>query len=556
MSIANELMEQGKTDLLPARMLNEFVYCPRLYYLEYVQGEFEDSHDTVEGRHEHHRVDVPSSQAGDEGFSRITSLMLSSEKAGLIAKMDLVEGDGKGVMPVDYKHGSKPDQPDGMWLADKVQLCAQAIVLRDNGFECERGAIYYKGSRERVYLEISDELVQFTIEQVRGARDAAMGNIPEPLSDSPKCPRCSLVGICLPDETKSLEIVQGTGDQDEKIRRLYPARDDAMPAYVSEQGAIVSKRGEELIVKKEGLAIGSIRMMELSHLSVLGNAQVTTQTIHELCERNIPICYFSTGGWFYGTTLGMSHKNVHLRMKQYNTASDQERSLAIAKCFIGGKVKNCRTMLRRNCGNTSSAALEVLTEILDAIDGAKNAGELLGIEGTASRIYFMHFKSMLKSPNSTFDMNSRNRRPPRDPVNALLSFTYSLLSKDATIALMSVGFDPHMGFFHRPKYGKPSLALDLMEEFRPIIADSVVLGLINNQEVGEDVFVRAGGSVTMTDRARKTTIKAYERRMDTLIRHPLFNYTVSYRRILEVQSRLLSRHIMGELSTYPPFCTR
>lgn len=542
-------------ELLPARMLNEFVYCPRLFHIEYVQGDFEDSHDTIAGRWEHRRVDKESCK-DDDGFGKMTSITLSSETHRLIAKMDLIELEDGKVTPVDYKHGKKPDTGGGAWDTDLVQICAQAIILRDNGFDCEQGAIYYKRTKERVYVPITDALVEMTLLQAEKARLVAEGNVPPPLIDSPKCVGCSLAGICLPDETNSLELTQMEEDTDERIRRLYPARDDAAPAYVMEQGAVVAKKGEELVVKKGGEVIGSVRLMELSHLSVHGNVQVTTQAIHGLCERNIPIYYMSTGGWFYGTTLGTSHKNVQLRMAQYRHSADEKDSLDIAKSFIEGKVRNCRTMLRRNCSPSPQAALEVLAEIIDNIWAAKDAMELLGLEGSASRVYFGHFRDMLSPEAVGFNMESRNRRPPRDPVNAMLSFTYALLAKDCTNTLLSIGFDPYLGFLHRPKYGKPALALDLMEEFRPIICDSTVISCINNREVCRDDFIKTGNAVSFTSSGKRTLVRAYERRMDTLIRHPLFKYTVSYRRILEVQGRLIARYLSGEIERYPPFCTR
>lgn len=548
------MAEEG-SDLLPARMLNEFVYCPRLFYLEHVQGEFEDSADTVAGRWDHRKVDKPSEETvDDDGFGKLRSVMMSSESAGIIAKMDLIEMQDGLVIPVDYKHGKKPNNSEGAWPADMAQLCAQAIVLRDNGFRCEQGAIYYKGSKERIYLPITDELVNKTMDFADRARTAMSGPLPKPLEDSPKCVGCSLVGICLPDEMSAL--AEAKGAIDERVRRMYPARDDAAPAYVVEQGAVVSKKGDEIIVKKNGEKLGSMRLMEISHISIMGNVQVTTQTVHELCSRNIPICYLSTGGWFYGTTLGMSHKNVYMRIAQYERSGDEDRSLEIAKRFVHGKIKNCRTMLRRNCDPTPHAALEVLSEIIARVSDAGDMGELLGLEGSASRVYFSHFHDMISTVDVAFDMTSRNRRPPRDPVNAMLSLTYSLLAKDCAVTLLSVGFDPYLGFLHRPKYGKPALALDLMEEFRPIVCDSVVISAINNREVTSKDFVKVGKSTSMTARGRRSLIGAYERRMDTLIRHPIFEYTVSYRRILEVQARLIGRFLLQEIDEYPPFCTR
>ena len=181
---------------------------------------------------------------------------------------------------------------------------------------------------------------------------------------------------------------------------------------------------------------------------------------------------------------------------------------------------------------------------------------LLGIEGAAARTYFSEFEGMTKSKSLEFDFQGRNRRPPRDPVNAVLSFLYAMLIKQATVTALAVGFDPYLGFYHQPKYGKPALALDLVEEFRPLIADSVCLTLINNGELGSGHFIVRGNAAALTQNGRRKVIEASERRMDTLVTHPLFGYSVSYRRILEIQTRLLSRHLLGELTAYPVFRTR
>lgn len=203
---------------------------------------------------------------------------------------------------------------------------------------------------------------------------------------------------------------------------------------------------------------------------------------------------------------------------------------------------------------------------------------LLGIEGAAALLYFRQFSGMIKgneenddipgleeSPEEkaqeiqqqfSFDFKNRNRRPPKDPVNALLSLAYSLLSRDCTIAAYAVGFDPYIGFFHQPRFGRPALSLDVMEEFRPLIADSVVLTAINNRMLGPSDFVQAGDAVNLSPSGRKRFLTAYEKRMSDTITHPLFDYKVSYRRAIELQFRLLARTLTGEIERYLPFMTR
>ena len=559
-------------DLVPARMLNEFAYCPRLAYLEWVQGEFADNLETLEGRFGHRRVDKPSAaqvpEAGekqvDEGETEkespppetihSRSLMLSAPGEGIVAKMDLVDISAGEAIPVDYKRGRVPDVEGGAWEPERVQLCAQGLVLRENGYASDGGILYFIGSRRRVSVPFDETLVDRTRELLRSMRRMGeSGVMPPPLDDSPKCPRCSLVGICLPDETT---LLRQTADHDgRKVRRLLPARQDALPLYAQEQGAYLGKSADELTVKLKGSLLTKVRLIDTSQVSLFGNVQISAQALREITARGIPVCHFSYGGWFHGMTVGMAHKNVELRIRQYATAADPVAALPLARSFVMGKIKNCRTLLRRHLRQDTQRLLPSLAEHVRKADSAAEAATLLGVEGMAAKLYFSGWATLFKK-DQAFSFENRNRRPPRDRVNAMLSFVYALLVKELTVALYATGFDPMLGFFHQPRYGRPSLALDLAEEFRPLIADSVVLMLVNNGEVAPNDFIRRAGGVALTPAGRKAVIAGFERRMDTLVTHPVFHYRVSYRRILEVQARLLGRVLLGEIDRYPSFCTR
>lgn len=564
-------------DLIPARMLNEFAYCPRLAYIEWVQGEFADNLETMEGRFGHRRVDQPSrgefpepdrdanggdeAEAGDEEERpadvepiHTRSLMVSAAQEGLIAKIDLVDLQAGIAIPVDYKRGRVPDTPENAWEPERVQLCAQGLILRENGYLCEGGILYFIESRRRVSVPFDEPLVERTRQLVDQMRSmAAAGQMPPPLVDSPKCPRCSLVGICLPDETCLLATTPPA--RPGEVRRLLPARDDALPLYCQEQGTTVGKSGDQLTVKRRNELLQSVRLLDVSQVCLFGNVQITAQALREITARGVPVCHFSYGGWFHGMTTGMTHKNVELRLAQFAAAADPPRALALARSFVAGKTKNCRTLLRRHLENDPDGVLPQLAEFFDKAETAQEAASLLGLEGMAAKAYFAGLARLLAG-DVEFQLEGRNRRPPRDPVNAMLSFVYALLVKELTVALLACGFDPMLGFYHRPRYGRPSLALDLAEEFRPLIADSVVLTLVNNGEVSPASFVRRAGAVALTTAGRRAVIAAFERRLDSLVTHPIFGYRVSYRRILEVQSRLLARTVLGELDRYPNFCTR
>ncbi|MGA7869864.1 MAG: CRISPR-associated endonuclease Cas1 [Candidatus Binatus sp.] len=568
-------------------MLNEFVYCPRLFFYEWVEGIFAHSADTIEGELRHEKLETksdPLPPPDQEAQIHSRSVSLSSETHRLIAKMDLVEGEGGTVVPVDYKKGSPRDGDEGpqAWPADRVQLCSQALILRDNGYKCDEAIAYYHATRQRVRVAIDETLISETLAAVEGARALALrGRIPKPLVDSPKCPRCSLVGICLPDETGLVESLPEftptpqlslfDGDEpangvpaksDDTVRRLVPARDDLRPLYVTGHGLIIGKSGDVLQIKERKKSVQEVRVGEISQVNVFGNVQFSAAALQGLCWAEKPVAHFSYGGWFYGLTQGLGLKNVFLRKRQFALSEDAFFCLSVAREFVAAKIRNQRTLLRRNHIEPPAIAVAQLKRYAGAAMNAEELDELLGIEGNAARIYFANFTGLVKADNEggvapfTFEFTRRNRRPPVDPVNALLSFAYSMLAKDLTIICHSVGLDPFIGFFHQPRFGRPALALDLMEEFRPLIADSVVISAINTGMVTTGDFIRVGPAVALTPSGRKGFLRAYEQRMDALVTHPLFGYRVNYRRVLEIQTRLLGRLLTGEAQRYVGFETR
>lgn len=547
--------------LLPARMLNEYVYCPRLAYLEWVQGEWADSADTAEGSVRHRRVDKPSGTLpdadgiGEDERIHARSLTIASDRLGLIARIDLIESGHGAFIPIDYKRGKRPHVPTGAYDPERVQVCVQGLILEDQGFRCDEGVLYFCESRERVRVPFDPELRAKTAAAIAGLRLVAAGrHIPPPLQDSPKCPRCSLVGICLPDEVNYLK--RGIVNP----RPLAVGRDDALPLYVQAVRARIGKQAETLKIEVEDEPATTARLIDVSQVVLIGNISITTPTVHELMRRDIPVSWYSYGGWFLGHTTGTGHKNVELRTAQYRASFDPQQCLALARSLVAAKLKNARTLLRRNWrdGEPPPVLLDDLKRQAEHALRACGLPELLGIEGSGAAVYFRHLPGALKRNGDApaFDFETRNRRPPTDPVNALLSFAYALLTRTFTVTLSAVGFDPYRGFYHQPRYGRPALALDLMEPFRPLIADSAVLQAINNAEVQASDFVRSGPAVALKPDGRKRFIAAFERRLSHEITHPLFGYRLSYRRLLEVQARLLGRWLQGEIPEYPQFVTR
>lgn len=544
-------------DLVPARMVNEFTYCPRLFFLEWVQARFADNEDTAEGRYVHRAVDhaagrAPLPEEGDLVAAR--SVMLSSPDLGLVAKVDLIEGDHGKVRPIDTKRGTPPDTPERSWEPERVQLCVQGLLLREAGYACTEGILYFAEARRRVVVPFDDWLVTRTRQLLKELRGVAGRDVPPPpLVDSPKCPRCSLVGICLPDEVNLL-----AARSTRPPRRLLPRDLSTRPLYVHEQGTTVGKREGRIEVTHKGQVINSTRLIDVSQVSLFGNVQITTQLLRELFARDVPVCWFSYGGWFSGIAEGLPSKHVELRRRQVALA--HQGGLEIARRLVEGKIRNSRTLLRRNSRNRPDQTVKSLKELANQALQATAIATLLGIEGTAARMYFSAFPTMLREdlrlPGRPFSFDGRNRRPPLDPVNCLLSYAYALLTKDLTGVAFAIGFDPYLGFYHRPRFGRPALALDLAEEFRPLIAESVVLNLINNGEARPSHFIVRAGGVALTQEGRRAVLAAYERRLDAEVRHPTFGYTITYRRVLDVQARVLAAHVLGEVPDYVPFATR
>lgn len=554
-------------DLIPARILNEHIYCRRLAYLEWVDSQFTDNAYTAEGSFVHRNVDrerskppePPGADAPDTADAShtavepptSTSVTISSQRLGLIAKIDLLQTRDRVVVPVEFKRGRPRSQEAPLWDPELVQLCAQVLILRDCGYEVPHAEAYFAQTRTRHTVQITDQLIETTLAAIKKLRsDAAADHPPPPLIDSPKCPGCSLVGICLPDEVHTLS----NGEQSSPPRRLIASDPASSPLYLTTPGSRLTKRGGRAILIEEGKQAASRRLIDISHVAVLGNVDLSSSLLRACFETGVPVLWFTAGGWFKGAATGMPSKNVAVRMRQHRAAA--LGSPELAACFVAGKIRNCRTLLRRHSGKESEMVLSQLSKLAKAAEVERSIESLLGIEGTAARLYFSQFGLLLKSPPESFAFEERNRRPPKDPVNALLSFLYALLVKDVTAAALAAGLDPYVGVYHRPGFGRPALALDLAEEFRPLIGDSTAMMAINNGELrGEDFISRAGG-VSLTDKGRRKTIAAYERRMTSELTHPLFRYKASYRRSLEIQARLLAAVLTGDVPAYRPLTTR
>jgi CRISPR-associated exonuclease Cas4/CRISPR-associated protein Cas1 len=549
--------------LVPARMVNEWLYCPRLAFLEWAHGEWAGSADVAAGKRAHRATEtgrappLPAPDALDPDKPIQTRrLLLASDALGLTAEVDVVEAEDGKVVPVDVKVGKRPHVPEGAYLPERAQLCAQGLLLREAGYVCEEGALWFAESRERVRIVFDEELIAATLRAASELRlTAAAGRPPPPLDSSPKCPRCSLLPICLPDEVNWFR-------KGAIPRTPPPPASPALPVYVQTPGARIGKKDATLIVEVEGEEGRRIALDEISELVLAGPVSLSTPAVHELLRRDTPIAWMSSGFWFLGATGAQGPRSAAVRTAQYALAADPARRLAFARDLVAAKIRNQRTMLRRNWRGDEGARdgpLEALARLADRAATASDAPLLLGFEGEAAAIYFRNLPSLFTAAVSSlpaFSFERRNRRPPADPVNACLSLAYAVLTRTFVAALATVGLDPWKGFYHAERPGRPALALDLIEPFRPILADSAVLTALNNGELAPNDFIFAAGGCNLAPKARRALIEAYERRLDQETTHPIFGYQISMRRMLHVQARLLARFCLGEIPAYPHIVPR
>ena len=350
--------------------------------------------------------------------------------------------------------------------------------------------------------------------------------------------------------------------------------------YLTEQQTLVKKEGDTLVVhipadeqSKRPKKKVRVPLIKIDRVVVQGNSTLTSPAIAALMERHAEVTFLNRYGRFQGHLAPIFSKNGQLRLAQTAAHHDPVKHHHLTQAFVVGKLQNMRTMLmranRKRKNHQITAAVAALKQTIagvlatqpdpempDPVNPQADSvyGRLQGYEGGGTAHYFNCFRHLLTDPDL---FNGRTRRPPRDPVNALLSYGYTILLNQIISAICTVGLDPYVGYLHTSQYGKPALALDLMEEFRPLIVDSVVIAIFNNGILGRKHFQEElGGAYRLNNYGRRTFLAKLEARFDETITHPTFNYKATYRRSLELQARLLAKTVTDEIPAYPPFITR
>ena len=523
--------------------LHALAYCERLFYLEEVEEIRVADAAVYAGRRLHEEM------VADEG--EIVSLVLESETLGIRGKVDCLRRRDGRLIPYEHKRGrsAKGDNGPQAWPSDRLQVCAYTLLLEEHtGTAIEEARIRYHTNNVTVRVGVDETARTDVRKAVVRARELSQSVERPPVTDNDRlCLRCSLAPVCLPEEERLAK------DEEWEPVRLFPQDRERQTVHVTTHGARVGKSGETLTVTDTAGQKQAFPIREVGEVVIHGYAQVSTQAIHLCAAQEIGVHWF-TGGGRYVSGLVSSASPVQRRIRQFEALREPgllfrlARRLVIARASsqLGFLLRASRGKDRKALGIES--AIQGLRNALRAASYAEGVDALRGHEGDAGRHYFSGFPGLLRDDlDERLRFDGRNRRPPRDRINALLSFGYALLYRDVLQAIMSVGLEPSFGFFHRPRSAAHPLALDLMELFRVPLWDMPLVASVNRLQwdVEED-FTQAGKQVWLNDTGRKKAIEVYERRKEDRWKHPVTKYSLSYARLIELEARLLEKEWAGE----------
>lgn len=541
----NELRE-----LLPVSQALQTLYCPRNFYYRFVAGITVQNARMMRGTLEDQRR-MKKKIVHRSRSVQMRDAALSSYELGLTGNVDAVEETDDGPVPLEYKTGDVTDN-----VYDRAQLCAYGMMLEEmRNIRINYGFLYYTGSRKRVRIDFNEELRNKVLAAVERAwKILEGGEIPQPLDDE-RCRGCALAEICMPDEVTRLE--KGTDIVDAGVA---PRCTFERTVFMDEGWGSLGKTGNTLSIKKGDEKIGAVPFEYFDQVFIFGKVNLSGAVLREFFRRNIFVAFFTAFGSFEGSLSPERSRYAALRKAQWAAADDPQKKLVIAREIVDAKLANMRVMLqragRRNDSENIRKYIKNIAGLRKNVAKCSDLGSLMGIEGAASRTYF---KGLRMRFHQKWKFAARTRRPPKDPVNSVLSFGYSVLAGQLTGLIQAVGLDPYIGFLHSEKYGRPCLALDLMEPFRPVIADSTALRMFSNNMVDDNCFdlkKNISNACLLNEKGRKSFFRAFSNRMDETATHPVFGYKLNYRRILEMEVRFLAKFLVGEINRFQAYRIR
>jgi CRISPR-associated protein Cas1 len=499
-------------------------------------------------------------QDPEETEGERVTLSLESEKWGLTGKIDCIRRRDGMLIPYEHKRGRSartPDNKPDTWASDRLQVIAYAALLSEStGQEVTEGRVRYHADNVIVRVPIDNQALNDLKQAISRARVLQSTIERPPVTENERlCVKCSLAPVCLPEEARLASMLSELPPEAREVRQLnlFPADDDRRTLHVLTQGARIGRKGDRLEVSVMGEAPQLHPSREIGQIVLHGFAQISTQALRMCGQQEIGVHWITTGGRYSGAWVSGTG-SVQRRIRQYRAFTDQELCLQLAIRLAEARARGQLSFLLRSSRETERSSSEMqssiraIRKLLSPMLRATSIDSLRGYEGSIGAYYFRALPDLIV-PDAGEEMkpDGRSRRPPRDRCNALLSFGYALLLKDVMNAIMVVGLDPSLGFFHRPRSQAPPLALDLMELFRVPLVDLPVIASINRKQWDiETDFDIAGQQVWLSDEGRKKLISIYERRKSDYWRHPVVRRSLSYSRIMELEVRLLEKEWMNE----------
>ncbi|ONN27907.1 hypothetical protein XJ44_01485 [Thermosipho affectus] len=511
---------------IPIYSINAYLYCEYRYFLEEVVGIFKENAHISEGKYINEKE---SKNISTKNWKKTSKIFVSSEEYGIYGYIDNVIKTPDKIKIVEIKKGSakKPYENDIM------QIIAYMIAYSET-FEIKKesiiGELNYKGSNTKFRVKLTDNRLnklKNIIDNIYAIKSDKIRPIPKYRK---KCKDCSLFEICQPINNEKVKIM--------------PRIVEKQPIFLFSHGIFIGKKGESFLFTLNNEK-NVIPAYKISSINIFGIFTISRQAVELAAKYSIPIIINNSICKNITTINIPFSKNNFLRKKQVELSSDEKLKLELSKKMIIGKIRNMEITLKKKNIKIN------YTPYIYKINKASTSDEIIGIEGIVSRNYFENFGNILNN----FTFNTRTRRPPKDPINSLLSFGYTILYNLVHSILLSIGLDPYFGFLHTTQYGRGSLALDLMEEFRPLIIDTSVIKVINKSMIKEKDFIKENNGIYLKQKARKKFVNVILKRLLDKHYYDKMGGSIEYIRIIESQARLLQKHILGELE-YTPFIVK
>ena len=521
--------------------LHALAYSERLFYLEEVEELRVADHAVHAGRTLH--------EAEVDRNREWQSLELASEAWGIRGKVDFARyRDGK-LVAVEHKKGRS--KGDAAWETDILQVTAYAVLLAEHfGKPVPEGRIRYHATNKTVRVPVDDAARDRLRAAVARARELSGSLHRPPVTDNENlCAKCSLAPVCLPEESRLAAAVHGGDDVAAKPRRLFPKHDARRTLHVIDRDALVKRSGLQFVVRTTGGEERRYPGMDVGAVILHGSAQITSQAVHFAAANDIAVHWVSGGGAYVG---GLSPPGgVQRRLRQYRALQDADMRVRLSRRVAEAKIENQMRFIARHSRTRGvrpevKPLLKAMSVQAAQVQRCTDADALRGCEGIAARAYFSALGLLLNRDQEHMAFNGRSRRPPRDGFNAALSFGYGLLYREVMAAIIAVGLDSALGFFHTPRTAAHPLALDLMELFRTTLWDMPLVASVNRRQWNEQHLVPSRNQVWLSDEGKRLAVSLFEQRKQESWKHPVLSYSLSYARAIELEARLLEKEWGGE----------